>query len=154
MVHRFIPRQSHLTNIRRRLFDFDRSESPKVVLQSLGGSGKTQLALECCWHAEENLAFMATLWIDASSPMSVVESYKTIASCLSKSLPDDNDGEATISAVKSILRNWKQRWLVVFDNYDNPLVFRTHPVNHYIPVGTYGSILFTSRHQDSRRLGH
>jgi hypothetical protein len=122
MVHGFVPLQSFLTDIRRRLFDLGRSESPKIVLQSLGDSGKTQLALECCRRAEENLAFMATLWIGASSPISVVESYKMIASCLSKSLPGDNDVAATTSVVKSILRDWERRCLVWFDNYDDPLV--------------------------------
>lgn len=45
----------------------------------MGGSGKTQLALEICQQVEENLGFMAVLWIDASSPTSVIQSYKLIA---------------------------------------------------------------------------
>jgi NB-ARC domain len=154
MVHHFVHRQFLLTDVKRRLFDLGQRGSPTVVLQGMGGSGKTQLALECCRHADENLHFMAALWIDASSPMSVVRSYKAIASLISKNPPDDKDDKVTVSFIKNILRDWRQRWLVVFDNYDDPAAFQNQIVNDYVPTGANGSILFTSRHQDSGRLGH
>ncbi len=152
MVHHFVLRQSLLEDLTRRLFG--QPGLSKAVLQGMGGSGKTQLALECCRHAEVTLGFMATLWIDASSPASIVQSYKDITSYISKKLPDGDDGTAAVCIVQNTLRDWKQRWLVVFDNYDDPTAFRKDPIDKYIPRGDKGSILFTSRHQDSQRLGH
>jgi hypothetical protein len=110
----------------------------------MGGSGKTQLALECCRHAEEDLRFMATLWIDASSPVSVLQSFRAVASLISKGLPDPNDGEAAVLVVRNTLRDWKQRWLVVFDNYDDPQASTNGSITKLIPQGDERSILFTS----------
>src|SRR5947209_4490309 len=125
-----------------------------LVLPGMGGSGKTQLALECCRQAEEDMGFVATLWVDASSPVSVVQSYNIIARKILKDVREDSDSEATISLVQDTLRDWKQRWLVVFDNYDNPKAFQSQGIRNYIPHGKNGYILFTSRHEDSARLGH
>lgn len=154
MVQRFVPQQSVLTDVRLRLFASGQPQSPRVVLQGMGGSGKTQLALECCRYAQETLQFIATLWIDASSPRSVTESYKAIASCILKNLPDNNDDMHAVTAVQNVLRDWKQQWLVVFDNYDDPEAFQVRSINDYIPTGVNGAILFTSRHHDTRRLGN
>jgi len=129
--------------------------SPReLVLLGMGGSGKTQLALECCRQAEEDMGFVATLWVDASSPVSVVQSYNVIAGKILKDEHDNSDSKAIISLVQDTLRDWKQRWLVVFDNYDNPKAFQSQGIRNYIPYGKNGYILFTSRHEDSVRLRH
>src|SRR5947207_8418919 len=46
---------------------------------------------------------------------------------------------------------WRVPWLIVFDNYDWPNEFGT--IRTYFPQGESGSILVTSRHADSERLG-
>jgi tetratricopeptide (TPR) repeat protein len=132
----------------------NRTSSRTIVLLGMGGSGKTQLALEFCRQAEESLGFMAIIWIDASSPASVAQSYKIIAKNISKDRQDDVESDATISLVHNVLRGWKQWWLVVFDNYNSPKAFQSQGIRHYIPSGNNGCILFTSRHADSTRLGH
>lgn len=33
------------------------------------------------------------------------------------------DVETKIRLVKSVLEQWKERWLLVFDNYDDPVTF-------------------------------
>jgi hypothetical protein len=52
------------------------------VLQGMGGTGKTQLAFRCCQTAKE-MGFMATLWINAASPSTVVQSYRSILHLIS-----------------------------------------------------------------------
>ena len=121
----------------------------------MGGSGKTQLALELCRQMEESLDFMAVLWIDASSPYSVIQSYKMIA----KKMQDDRDdceidSQGAFPFVQDKVQNWKRRWLIIFDDYDTPSVFRDHKVRFYIPSGRNRHVVFTSRHADSERLGH
>jgi tetratricopeptide (TPR) repeat protein len=152
MVHHFVLRQSLFKDITHELFG--RTECPIVVLQGTGGSGKTQLAIDCCRQAEKNLRFIATFWIDASSTISVMRSYKAIASRLSKKVPDNSNQEILVSVVQDTLRELQHRWLVVFDNYDNPTAFKDQLITYYIPTGRNGSILFTSRCGDSARLGH
>ena len=146
-------RQTLLADITDRLFNDD---SPKtVVLLAMGGAGKTQLALEVCRQAEQSSRFGAVIWVDASSPKSVIQSYKIIAQKILKQQAYNLDDEGTIRLqVQDALRGWDQQWLMVFDNYDIPAAFQGHSIRDYVPSGKCGRILFTSRHHDSARLGH
>jgi hypothetical protein len=45
-----------------------------------------------------------------------------------------DDAEATIRFVKDSLDSWKEPWLLVFDNYDEPESFSS--VTRFIPSGT------------------
>ena len=146
-------RQTLLADITDRLFNDD---SPKtVVLLAMGGAGKTQLALEVCRQAEQSSRFGAVIWVDASSSTSVTQSYKIIAQKILKHQSYNLDDEDTIRLqVQDALRDWDGQWLMVFDNYDNPLAFQGHSIRDYVPSVKSGRILFTSRHQDSARLGH
>ena len=146
-------RQILLTDIANRLFNDDSPET--AVLLAMGGAGKTQLALEVCRQAEQSRIFAAVIWIDASSLQSVIRSYKSIAQRILKQKAYNLDDEGTICLqVQDELRGWDQQWLMVFDNYDNPRAFHGHSIRDYLPSGRSGRILFTSRHQDSARLGH
>src|SRR5438045_7117158 len=128
-----------------------KSHLKMFVLNGMGGSGKTQLALWCCRNASEK-GFMATFWINASSPATVLQSYRSILNIIhSRNGIASNDSEAT-SLVRNIIQNWTKPWLIVFDNYDSPTAFKSQSIREYIPSG-HGHILFTSRHEDSSRLG-
>ena len=145
-------RQTILVDITDRLFNDDSPEA--VVLLAMGGAGKTQLALEVCDQAERSSRFGAVLWVDASSPKSVIQSYKSIAQKKIKVQSYDLDDEDTIRLVQDALRDWDEQWLIVFDNYDNPQAFQGNSIRKYLPGGRRGRTLFTSRHQDTARLGH
>lgn len=151
-VSHFVDRPAILASILDR-FSSHTSEK-KVVLLGMGGSGKTQLALELCRQAKEDLGYMAVIWINASSPVSVMQSYKTVAKRISTSQQDDANGEEVISLVQDTLREWRHPWLCILDNHDNPKAFQPSSIHRYIPGGKEGRILFTSRHKDSARLGH
>ena len=146
-------RQTLLVDITDRLFNDDSPET--VVLLAMGGAGKTQLALEVCRQVEQSSRFGAIIWVDASSPKSVIQSYKIIAQKILKDQSYNLDDEDTIRLqVQDALRYWDGQWLMVFDNYDNPRAFQGHSIRDYLPSGRSGRTLFTSRHQDSARLGH
>ena len=152
-VYNFVTRQTLLAEITNRLFSDHSAET--VVLLGMGGAGKTQLALEACRQAEENGRFGAVFWVDASSPKSVIQSYKVIAQKILKNQSYMSDAEDAIRLqVQDALREWDRKWLMVFDNYDNPQAFQDHSIRNYVPGGKSGRILFTSRHRDSTRLGH
>ena len=151
-IFHFVARPTVLAAISDRFGD---STSARIViLLGMGGSGKTQLALEFCRQAEEILGFMAVVWINASSPVSVMQGYRAVAKKILKGHQGDLTSEDAISLVQDTLRDWKHPWLFVFDNYDNPKAFGATGIHHYIPRGKEGRILFTSRHQDSARLDH
>ena len=151
-VSHFVSRQELLSEIHRHLGD--ESSSNTVVLLGMGGAGKTQLALEICRSVEESHGFMAALWIDGSSPASVLQSYEVIAKKISQDHNAGTDGDAIVSYVHDTLRTWTRRWLIVFDNYDNPSAFPGGTIRRYVPSSRCGRFLFTSRHEDSKRLGY
>ena len=146
----FVPR----VEAQKELGDWLRNKSPShmFVLQGMGGSGKTQLAFRCCQMAQES-GFLATLWINASSPSTVVQSYRDISRLISPGNEIGNGNSEIILLVQSQIERWTGRWLLVFDNYDNPKAFTSRAIRDYIPCQG-GHILFTSRHKDSSRLGY
>jgi len=89
----------------------------------LGGQGKSQIALEYCQRSKET--YRGIFWIPAGSKSLTSQAYDAIARELKVS-PD-------VAQVKRILSSWKERCLLVFDNYDNPNEFRD--VRDYIPLG-------------------
>ena len=124
-----------------------------VVLLGMGGSGKTQLALEYCRTAEAESKFSSVIWIDASSPTSVEHSFSSIASRVIGASEKDMDMERSRAVINEALRKESGKWLAIFDNFDNPGCFEKHDIRYYIPKAEKGTILFTSRHTDSERLG-
>ena len=148
----FVDRSNWSTAIENQILD--ESSSRTVVLLGMGGSGKTQLALQFCRRAEEHLGFMAVAWIDASSPASALQSYRAIAKQIPNPPDPDVDEDGVMSLVKGSFQKFQRSWLVVLDNYDNPKAFSARSIKEYIPLtGKNGHVLITSIHQDSARLG-
>ncbi|KAM3066473.1 hypothetical protein ACMFMG_012057 [Clarireedia jacksonii] len=131
----------------------DKTVPTVVVLLGMGGCGKSQLALEYCRQGQNEKWFSTILWLDASSPMSIAQSFTNIANKLSKPNFDIADDKGNIRFVLDTIEAWKFRWLLVFDNFDDPSSFGNTSIKEYFPQGRYGSILFTSRHTVAKSLG-
>jgi tetratricopeptide (TPR) repeat protein len=81
-------------------------------------------------------------WIDASSQLTIEQSYKGIAAAngLDGSGKSSEKADVTVEAVLRWLENSKQEWLLLFDNCENiPALY------NLIPSGDRGNILYTSR---------
>ncbi len=62
-----------------------------------------------------------------------------------------DDADAAVASVKDVLSRWSERWLLVFDNLDNPKDLPGIP--DFFPASGRGSILITSRYAGSKVLG-
>ena len=151
-VLHFVPRAILAKEMDKYLLN--ESKGTTVVLLGMGGSGKTQLALDCWQRVKTKSNFSAVIWIDASSPATVAQSYSNIALKVTGGSESIIDAEESMKIVERALQEQGGRWLVVLDNFDNPKAFQSHNIQHYIPTVQNGSTLFTSRHTDSERLGH
>lgn len=120
------------------------------VLTGVGGQGKTQIALEFC-HQHINF-YKGVFWIDASSRMSASRGYERVLKKIDSSVVLAG-GEENKSFVKSILRDWKDPWLLVFDNYDDPKSFSDLASFFPVTASKDCAIIVTSRHISSGRLG-
>jgi tetratricopeptide (TPR) repeat protein len=122
-----------------------------VVLLGMGGQGKSQLAMEYCRTARLSKEFRAVFWIDASSIKSVHRSFESITTKMADPSRTFDNLEEKIAFVKDTLERWESRWLLVFDNYDDPST--DFNVAVFFPSSPFGTIIVTGRHEDSERLG-
>jgi hypothetical protein len=114
----------------------------RLVLGGLGGMGKTQLAVAFgTRHYQED---SSVFWLDASSEDAVKDSFRILA----EAIFDVRDrtilaNEQSIVHTKRWLSDKRNtRWLMIFDNYDDPESYR---VERYFPDALHGSIIITTR---------
>ena len=114
-----------------------------AILGGLGGIGKTQLAITYAkrrWKCYESV-----FWLNASSKATLQGSIRSIAERVriltaGGSSPDDDQACTQISAWLSEPDN--TRWLLIFDNYDEP---EKYDIKQYFPYAWQGSIIITTR---------
>ncbi|KAI0399300.1 tetratricopeptide repeat domain-containing protein [Xylaria palmicola] len=111
----------------------------RFVVHGMGGSGKTQF---CCKFAEDNRhSFWGVFFVDGSSVQNIQKSLGNIARLAGK--------DPNANAALEWLSTAKQRWLLLFDNADDPDI----NIESYFPRGESGHILITTRNQFFKVLG-
>ncbi|TEY74896.1 hypothetical protein BOTCAL_0068g00230 [Botryotinia calthae] len=148
-VSHFVGRKDVLNRIQTAL-EASHNDPSIVVLTGVGGQGKTQIALE---FIHQHMKFYkGVFWIDASSQKSASRGFERILKTIDSSAVLVG-GEESKSVVKNILSDWKEPWLLVFDNYDDLKSFSDLP--SYFPKAAFkeNAIIVTSRHISSGRLG-
>ena len=149
-----VTRETHLRKIEDIFSDPTRPANSRIVgLLGMGGWGKTQLALQYCQQSEAKGQFSSIFWVDASSPTATAQIFSSIGAIITDNKADLKDFKANIRMVKGSLSTWTDRWLLIFDNFDDPSAFQGRDIKEYFPHGENGAILFTSRHGDVKRLG-
>jgi hypothetical protein len=142
------------------LFLRRRVERRKIlILQGLGGIGKTQLSIE--FARKHSRRYSSTFWLDGRTEDSIRQSLAAIA----RQLPPDQIPEATRSYIHGsgdeldrVIRDvldWfmyesNNSWLLIFDNVDRDYLsigneVGAYNVEEYFPGGDHGSILVTTR---------
>ncbi|HEY0699428.1 MAG TPA: FxSxx-COOH system tetratricopeptide repeat protein, partial [Micromonospora sp.] len=145
---RSIPlRNPHFTGRRNLLAELHEtlvrsSDSGALLLHAvhgLGGVGKTQLAVEYAYQYASD--YDLVWWIPAEDPALVRASLAELGRAMG--LPESTDTAQTVAAVQEALRVGRPhpRWLLVFDNADQPEDLRP-----YLPHPS-GHVLITSRNQ-------
>ncbi|KAL8318547.1 hypothetical protein RB597_005701 [Gaeumannomyces tritici] len=140
-----------------------RAESQTAALWGLGGSGKTQMALEYAyrrWHS----APCSVFWVHADNEATFTQDYQSIAKKLR--VPANLQGKELLAAVRDRIQT-EPSWVLVLDNADNLGLFgvdRRKPgeqlggqphgattdhapknLREFLPWGPTGTVLWTSR---------
>ena len=138
-VNHFVTRRSPLEEINQQ-FQKSRENAiaTVVVLLGMGGCGKSQLALEYCQQGELNRAYSAIFWVDATSPTTIAQGFTAVARAIDKSDLDVADDEGNLRFVLDTMSAWRTKWLLVFDNFDDPSSFRRKSIKEYFPRGNQG----------------
>ncbi|MBL7521295.1 tetratricopeptide repeat protein, partial [Frankia sp. CNm7] len=132
----FTGRAEILANLRAALEEG--SVDLPVVLQGMGGVGKSQLAIE--YVHRYGREFDLVWWIPAERGAQVAASLVELAGRLN--LPVSAEADVAVPAVLDALRPGQPyaNWLLVFDNADEP-----QTIAQYLPRNDPGHILVTSR---------
>lgn len=137
-----------------------------MVLHGLGGIGKTQLAV--AYTKLRRADYSAIFWLNIKNEDSLKYSFVRIAKRifqepLSTSRPGAVTEDSNLDEVIDVVKRWldhpkNNRWLLVFDNYDNPKVSGNTDqaaidVRRFLPEAYHGSIIITTR-SSKVNVGH
>ena len=162
----FVGRISNLSSIESVLLPFTAAGRKIVVLNGLGGIGKSQLAIE--YAKKHRLDYTAVLWLNAKTEDTLKRSFAAYArrlpkGFLSQELLDGPQDEEALSTILREMKSWlgllgNDRWLLIYDNVDNPKIpdnkrWNAYDIRLYFPEAHQGSILVTTRWK-TLRIGH
>ncbi|KAI6080132.1 hypothetical protein F4821DRAFT_266190, partial [Hypoxylon rubiginosum] len=152
-VPRFVAREDEL----RRMHEIlgKGGERRTTILHGLGGMGKTQLARE--YIKRHRTYFSATIWLNARDTTSLKQSLMHAAQQIHRECPSviyvrnavqNRDVDECVEAVKRWLEEpANNRWIVVYDNYDNPKFGITKDIHSRSNRDASGTILADERKQ-------
>ncbi|KAL4946961.1 P-loop containing nucleoside triphosphate hydrolase protein [Aspergillus filifer] len=117
-------------------------EQQRLVLGGMGGIGKTQLAI--AYAKSRHQLYDSVLWLNAGSEATLRDSFLSIAKQIFRlQQPDKLQAEAAVIHTCQWLSDTRnRRWLLIFDNYDDPDEFE---IKKYFPFASHGVVLITTR---------
>lgn len=148
--HRYIGWETHLVELKARLFKEDQSTT--IVLLGPRGIGKSQFALEFAYRIRQKEGY-SVFWVDASSMGSFYRSYANIARKLRISKWGDNDTHVVELVNGHLTRENVSRFLLILDNADNiHLGSGADRLDKYIPMSKQCSILLTTIDNNAAKI--
>ena len=149
-------REDELTEIHRTL----RGDGTRrtVVLRGLGGMGKTQLTIAYANRHKDN--YSAVFWLNIKDEDSLRQSFAKVAKQILQEHPSASrlrsvDIKENLDEAIDTVKEWlslpnNTRWLMIYDNYDNPkLADNKDPaavdIRRLLPESHQGSVIITTR---------
>ena len=160
----FVGRPEIMQSIEQNLLPLDCDRQKILVLQGLGGIGKSQIAREYATVHQHD--YTSIFWANATSKQSLKDSIAQIAERipLSKSLNTEGrvgKGTGEIAMAITAVIEWfnkpgNNQWLLILDNADNQEHGSDNGIDHhavtdaydiydYLPFSSHGTLLVTSR---------
>jgi AAA+ ATPase superfamily predicted ATPase len=163
-IDHFVAREEELAEIHRKL-NGDSSRCT-IVLHGLGGIGKTQLTVAYAKRHKDS--YSAIFWLNIKDEDSLKQSFAKVAKQILREHPSASrlssvDIKGDLDEVTDAVKAWlslpnNTRWLMIYDNYDNPkLLGNTDPaavnIQNFLPESYQGSVIIITR-SSQVKIGH
>ncbi|KAI9780438.1 MAG: hypothetical protein M1839_006712 [Geoglossum umbratile] len=160
-IEHFVAREEELAEMHRTLSG--NGSRCTVVLQGLGGIGKTQLAVAYATRHKDN--YSAIFWLNIKDEDSLKQSFSNLARQILREHPSASrlssvDIKSNFDEVVDAVKAWlslpdNTRWLMIYDNYDNPgnTDATALDIRKFLPESYQGSIIITTR-SSQVKIGH
>lgn len=141
--HLFIGRSAEIQQVENVLLPgSDSCNRKELVLGGMGGVGKTQLSITYAKRYGDT--YSSVFWLNATSEVTLQSSFRNLAYRI---LPLETVDQLDKDHLWIAVSNWlcepdNSRWLLIYDNYDNP---EEYDIRKYYPPVTHGSIIVTTR---------
>ncbi|MEJ7787285.1 MAG: NB-ARC domain-containing protein, partial [Solirubrobacteraceae bacterium] len=140
----FVGRARELRLLRRRRLDLDLSVR-RQALVGHAGVGKSQLAAEYAHSARGD--FEVSWWIRAEGATTLVDDLVALADALELPTAPGSDAAARLRRLDHWLENTRLRWLLVFDNAEDP-----DTLSPFLATAGVGRVIVTSRRSGWDRI--
>src|SRR5436190_23681672 len=113
-----------------------------LILGGMGGIGKTQLAIS--YAKRHRHSYSSIFWLNANNEVTLKNSLRTLANriLLPQAVSKLKDDQLRIYVSNWFSEQDNTRWLLIFDNYDDPDQYQ---VSKYYPFVAQGSVIVTTR---------
>jgi hypothetical protein len=144
----FVGRQEELRLLQQKLMADE--ECQKLSIVGLGGTGKTQMALQFAYSVKERWPEFSILLVPALNMESFEQACGSIAKALRISQAGGGDDEDVKELVQQYLSSSRAgRWLLVVDNADDADIFfgteQSKGIVDYLPKSETGLVVYTMR---------
>ncbi|KAL4900328.1 hypothetical protein BDW74DRAFT_96393 [Aspergillus multicolor] len=137
----FTGREQELSYLYSMMNDARRNKKRAMcAIHSMGGVGKTQLALEFAYRHQDE--FDCVFWLPAEYGPNLAQIFASISKSATQDARDDSSDNLSslIVASKKWLETTDTRWLLIYDNVND-----WETIKPYWPSGYKGSILVTTQ---------
>jgi ppGpp synthetase/RelA/SpoT-type nucleotidyltranferase len=119
------------------------NDCQRTAIEGLGGTGKTQIALEAAYRVRNRHPECSVFWVPAISITTFDNAYREIGDALQ--VPGIQDDKVEIKALVKRALNQESRgeWLLIIDKLDD--IELVTDLADFLPSNPKGSILFTTR---------
>jgi hypothetical protein len=163
-IEHFVAREKELGEIHENLMGNGSRQT--VILQGLGGIGKTQTSIKYAKRYKD--IYSAIFWLNIKDEDSLKQSFVKIAKQILRDHPSAGplkglDMKEKLDEVVDAVKIWfnlsdNTRWLLIYDNYDNPKVRGNRDptavdIRKYLPESDQRSVIITTRSAQVRS-GH
>jgi citrate lyase synthetase len=147
----FVGRELQLAELEAKLFSNDQTTTTLAIV-GLGGTGKSQLALEVAHRARLSKKDCSVFWMDATDIDSLYRSYTSVAQKLRILVCDDDQADLKQATKRCVTEVSTRRCLLIFDNVEDTSVrssgslstSEAADLSDFLPHSKLCSIIFTT----------